>query len=237
MTSSELLAEIVRTWAMSHNERRDSYLKIGGLLAEFVSIRMKEGDGLNEKDRLAKRCSRMQAVEDACAALDLGNHVINVMIGAHYANLLLSDGKSLANLSWSSLRALTTLVERNKGKIQRSRNQRSKGKFLTLSETDIWQVNKATTLELAKGLFARAISEDWSCVKVRNECHWLLGRKIRRPQPKSEGPSAAPMSLKKIAQTSNPKDLADMILELINLSTNKEEVLDLVEQGLGLVTK
>jgi hypothetical protein len=225
--SRHLLEAARTTWAQTRQEFRDNAVRTGHLLHRFIKARLLESVGLSERQRFKKGCTRRRAVHDAAVALGISRKCVVALVQtAMVVHLLCPDG-NLGTLSHTALKALCPLVRR-----------KSKGTDRNVAEMEEWVPVKLCNGREPRSVFAQAVREGWN----RSRCHEETRRgalndfqKENKSQSVHEQyTDADTMSgLLTRAKTCTMKDLADLILQLVNACPERAELLAFLQEKLA----
>ena len=242
-------------WGTTRKSYRDGMVKAGRLLHEYVLARLAEGNPLAEGFRIASGFTRKAAVARAAERLEVTPAKINDMIASWAVVHLLSDGGRLGRLTYAVIRTFRVCVRRattgNGRKPVRRTLRRVESSaaqdVVDPSERERWIV-KPEAASWAADIFREAVAKGWNA----DDACAALGEKRAMCPP--SGPSggadedALPRprtacqmlghangdgkNLFAVARSSNPKDLADLLTEMIHQSTDPRAVASLLEDRL-----
>lgn len=238
-SSEEILNEAQAVWFASKQEYRDGVLRVGKLICEFIVARLREGDGLPEAVRIDRGLTRTRSIWIAAERLGLKDANVNMMVNTCRVVELFGDPGSL---SLSTLRVFTVYIRHKRFKVARGRELKE-GEVLP-SQTEVWEF-KPTTGRDPVDLYQQAVRENWDCVRTREVSNKEIqvkrqkGRKVGVSQKvdtrlrddeesSSDGVDSTSSGrlprLKTIATNADPRDLADMILEMIAACPRMQEL-------------
>lgn len=233
MTAEEMLEGIERAWLTSRANYRDSMLRIGRLLHEYILQGLQEGDQLGEDQRIEQGISRRRLVERAEERLKAPRGKVNELVCAAMGVELLWGDKPLEGMSYSCLRYLYLVIERGrltKEVVHRRKGEVREGTRLP-SDRERWQVRKGMEKE-ARQIFRTAIREAWTSDRFRQALvelrkgHGYEGKtcwnQIKEPALDWMG----------VARTADPKDLVEMLLQIIRNSRHPERVTSILRRAL-----
>lgn len=229
--SKALLQLAEQIWSREKIRHRNVMIQVGGILQQFIVERVQQGDGLNEAEQIAQRLRREQAIAEASKCLHLDNHRLNELITVHaVVSLLSAPSGDIGQLSYSALRWFRVAVQRTKGILCRARVK--KPGEIWPSEREVWRIRSGLE-EKAKNLFQRAVAEGWNEGKIRKA---LAEAKLVQDRPSvclNFNPDTKkifnPITASKVA---TPKDVTEMVVEMIENSSDPESVVYLLEQEL-----
>lgn len=226
MDPESILDEIEALWAATRRGYRDGMVRCGALLHRYVLARLRAADdpALNEADRRRLGATRQRAVRDAAARLGLKPSRVNDLIHAAMGVELLSDGGDCGLLSYGAVKALRLLVER----LRRKEVRRSRGdEGPPPSSREEWRVRPGLEKK-GPALFRAAAAEGLPEAEVARRVRLL--RRPRRRGPREDG---AREGVVEAVKTADPRDVAEMVLNLIGRSRDPAAVARLVAAGLG----
>ena len=233
--SELILDEAEDVWLSSKKEYRDACIVVGGLLADFVLARLREADGLPEAQRISQNLTRERSMEDAAERLKMNTHKAHELVRvAKVVELFGPPGE----LSYTSIRVFTVFVQRVKCAVARGRS--TKDDEVTPSESETWEI-KETAGRAPADIYRQAVEEGWDSLRTREECKSVeVGRRGgRRPgygrnaqdhddreriDPHSNRGHSEIPSLRSIGLTADPRDLVDMLLEVIMACPRSDEL-------------
>lgn len=216
--SDVILDRATLLWNYSRTKARDAAIQVGNLLIEFIVARMREADGLNEQDRRERNLTREFAIELAADRLGIklakAHEIIRVSRVVH----LFGDPGSL---SYSTLRAFVSFVTRKPCVLARGR-QVKEGET-TPSNSEVWVVKPTPSGLSPQHAYQQAVEENWDSTKVRAVTRQITAHRGRGRHPKlrESRDTTGQTSLRKIAETADPRDIADMILEMVSACPNR----------------
>lgn len=215
--SDLLLREAEAAWARVREDYARGCLAVGRLLRRYVMARAREADRLPECQRLERELTRERAVEDAAARLRLPVRRCNEMLRVAGAVEVLAEDGDIGRLSWDALRYLSILAERM-GRVCRTKRP-GEGETLP-SEGEAWRPRQIAGHD-PQHFFRRAVREDWTGERIREA--------MRRVPVPRKGPSPrqrplAPLEILRTARAAHPRDLAEMVLALIEANPEAAEV-------------
>lgn len=253
-SSGELLDTAVELWTHGRIARRDNLLEVGRLLRKFLVERLREGDCLGERDRLALGIRRDGAIREAAARLGVtGEKVRNLIRTSAAVSLLCLDGV-LGRVPYSTLETFGVCVERPWSGYTIRNTSGGSGRTatsaqVTVAQTEEWAV-KPECLGWAAPLFRRAVAEGLERAAVQREIYERLpqGRRGRR-RGKVEGQeSPSPLQpsyanpvhqdherrpdILRVARVGQPQDLADLIARVVLDSRQPETARQLIVERL-----
>lgn len=235
-----IIDEACNLWLSARKEWRDIKLEVGGMVHSYIVARLREeADSLNEAERRQLGVSRNALIADAARRLSTTSREVGFLIRSYQVVELLSDGGKIGSLSWTALLLFNKLVERVPGRALRYTGSRTSGKerdrrtgelkdTVLPSEKERWRIAGPTKKNVE--LFQRAVSEGWDTDEVRS----ALGCKVCKERGKKLNKTT---DLAEVAETSDPKDLAEMLVSLVNLSPRRSEVVDLLLTALAGATR
>lgn len=214
VVSSEcILDEARRLWVNSRGEYRDALISVGGLLGDFILARLYEGDGLPEAQRIRNQLTRERSMRIAAETLAIPLMRAYELIRIAKVVELFGDPGSL---SYTTLRVFTVLVRRRPCKIARGVAAKA-GLEVTPSESEAWEIKPVKGTD-PKAMYRRAVEEVWESRKTREAIRSEMTLHRRGgvgPKPRMMHRSD-PLSLRSLAHKSDPKDLVDMVVEMID---------------------
>lgn len=221
MNADELLARAKTVYRACDGQYRDGLLEVGGWLHEFVLARLKEGDALNEANRLKRGITRRAAVEEAAAAIDTTAADINRLVATWAVADLLGKG-GLGTLGHCAVYRFRCFVRRRRGTRQDVAGHHAGAHQLSNEET--WEVKPEFAGE-AEALFRRAVAEGWSQHRAASEAARLFAKALSSWGRHKQGPKAASENephpdRRAAAKLASPGDVAEMCLELVNASAD-----------------
>lgn len=227
--SSVLLDQIFNLWSSSREKYRDSMIQVGRLLQKFVIARLREADGLNEKDRRKEGLTREASTEEAAERLQVKRAKINELIRTAATVDLLSDSGDMGNLSYTSVRWFRLAIERKKGILRRSKSDDSE-KTIEASDREKWIVKESYVDP--RIIFQTAAREGWNSEQVKIALNpFSTCKHIIQPNRYEENDCmGTPIQSNplEIAKNSSPRDLAELILSMIRNSQDPNWVLEIV---------
>lgn len=180
MNSTELLNQIHNEWATGRASHRDSRVRVGRMIREYIGACLMEAAGLNEHDRrLVKTSNRSDAVQALRQKLKISHTMVNELIRVSAVVDLLCPDRDLGTASYTSLRILRAFIHRpNRGKqIQRGRHKHDDE--IEPADIEVWTVRKGYEKK-GKELAARMIDEEWDSNRVRTETYAVIGQLRKR---------------------------------------------------------
>jgi hypothetical protein len=238
----DILNEAVRVWNISKLEHRDASIRIGRLLIDYIIACLKETDGKPEADRISSMLTREAFMENAAERLEMKlSHAWDKVRIARVVELLGDPG----TLSSSSLRAFAVLVRRKPLKVVRGRKINANRSEVLPSESEVWEIKPDTVGRDPRDLYKQAVEEVWGSVQIREAIKSSIEVKRRGgsgPKRKlkpggdkvtSAHEKSAPLSFRSLGESTNPKDLADMIDEMIQACPNSNELKRLLRERIG----
>lgn len=226
--SESLIQEAERIWRASREFYRDSTIKIGRLLQQIIIFRLKQADGKTVKERLNNRLTRESTVVEVADRLKIKKrHAYEMIRVSIVVDLFGNPGK----LTYSTLREFTVLIQRRKCKIIQRRNKKSSDEVLP-SESEVWEIKTPINDINLREVYNRAVVENWeskytkkfidrNIIINRGKSGQGLNDGSKISQNKLEFDDRTP--LLKVAIMSDPKDLVDMVLNMIKVCPRAEE--------------
>lgn len=221
-TADEILNHAAEILATTRIQSRDSYITVGRLLAEFVLLSLREADNMNEQDRRENSFTRERLIKVAAHRLSIYISRARELLRVAKVVELFGDP---GNLSYSSLRVFTPFVRRIKCKIARGRELKP-GEVLP-SVAEQWEICYTQGRITPVGLYRTAIANNWDSKRIRIEANTgiiLHRRQGRRPKVVASTETSSTISLHRIAEQTDPRDLADMIEIMIRACPRTEEL-------------
>lgn len=245
MNSARLLERISAEWCTTHQQYRDSKIKIGRLIREYIRQSLIEVDGLNEIERRKSVSgTRNQCVNCVKRKLNISNSLVNDLIRVSAVVDLLCPDTDLAKLSYASLRFMRVFVYRpNMGKTIRRGKKELKDGEVEPSEMELWLVRECYR-RYALPIIHQGISGQWTSNRIMKEIYALsvVPDPRRRPRERKE-PALDNITITSISQRSNtespvvnqPSTKQAIIQQALNLCLmwdNPDELLRIVQQRL-----
>lgn len=246
--SQEVLERIYVRWKESSQKHRNNLLMISEWITEFVILRLKAADGMSNYARQKLGLTRVHSIRIARDKLDLSDKRLGQMIQIYNVTKLFGDP---GVMSYTSLREFAFLIERVPVKMT-DRKVPREGEVLP-SQTEVWRRKtyksevdvESVYKKAANGEFSsRQLKSMLSDVKVvqstrgRRRVSWAVPSKGRaksynppkepeyndRPSDPQKTNSERIPTLKSIAMSTNPKDLVDMMVEMIQACPQSGEL-------------
>lgn len=240
--SESILLEAVEVWKTAKQEYRDAALRVGRLLSDYVIARLQEADDLPEVDRINRNLTRERSIEDAAGRLHIKVPQANMMLRIAKVVELFGDP---GELSYSTIRAFVVLIQRKKCVVARGRKTK-KGQVKP-SESEQWEI-KPTTGSDPLELYKRAVTEGWDSVYTKEIITGEVGVKrhagrppkakparrkaesVRSSRPHKELVGERLPTLTSISEKADPRDVADMILEIISACPRSNELKQILRE-------
>lgn len=225
--SNQILESLSAIWAQSRSDYRDSRIRCGRLIREYISQRLREVEDLPEYRR---GISRQGAIEEVQSRLGIRKALANELIRVSaVVDLFWGQNPLPATVSYSTLRPFQTLVRRPNGKARRT--TKVADGTISLSEKESWHPKKEYAVESAR-IFKSMVANYWNSKRVIGEIQKIKPTRDQDQswRAKTHGECTRP-DLFSIARNSSPHDLADMILTLVENSSSPETVLQIVLKG------
>lgn len=220
VSSGSILLEIENVWKKSRKASRDAAILVGGMLCKFIVARLREADGKSEAMRAAMNLTRESCMRYAAERLGLNLGRVWEMIRIAKVVELFGDP---GELSYSSLRVFTVFVQRRPCKV--TRGKKVKNEEVDPSESEVWEVKKDYNGSNPADVYRRAVENKWDSKYVRE----VANREIKvykrsGPGPKNNSELMGLPSIQQLGRNSDPKDLADMVIEMIEACPRAEEL-------------
>ena len=240
-TSSEsILLEAEQLWTDSRRAHRDVIIRVGALIAKFILARLQEGDGLPEANRIKKGITREVIMDVVASRLRVHLRQDYDMVRVAKVVELLGDP---GNLSHSTLRVFTVFVQRRVCKVTRIKNP--KPDEVLPSKSEVWEVKPHSGVD-PRELYKQAVEQNWDSAHARHMANTRI--KVDRrggagPKPKSSYKSYTSSvqvredresvnkpkgdhfpTLIRLGQQSDPKDLVDMVIVMIEACPRRDEL-------------
>ncbi len=232
--SAEILNQIESTWLQGRAHYRDALLQVGLLLQDFLAARATEVAGLTSRMAFSLGICREKAIQEAAKRLRINRNRIYALLATAQAQRLLGSPEGPGGLSYSAICAFRFLVRR--------KPDPKSGEFMAAGALEAfrsireqWELKVIVGLD-SRALFHQAVLEKWPVEKIRLALA-PYGRAKPKPSAHEEfsRPSERPsiVQLRDLARTATPKDLAQIILELIRSSEDPLAVQSALEASLG----
>lgn len=223
--ASSLLEAASLAYQRANTTYRASLLEVGRLLHEFILAFLKDGDGMDHRERQKAGCTREKAVEVAAESFGVTCVRINEIVAiTQAANLLGKDG--LGALAFWSILRFKSLIRR-KG-IMPDATGRWRG---IASSAEEWEIKPAFA-ESGPALFRLAVAENWGYQRIRDEVHGLRhNRKELRParrraaaQKKGRSEIVTVDELVRLTSCGSPGDVAERCIAIVEKSEDPAAV-------------
>ena len=243
LASAGLIARAQEIYRSASENFRDSMLELGRVLRDYVIARAKEATGLTRKYRCKLRLTREAFIEQAAQDLRMRPWAVNELIKTAAAfDLLVPPGTDLGTISYSSLRPMGALARRPAEPIRIDRDLEEG--HLELADKEVWKVNPDVGEEKARALYAQCLRERWTYATSlkKMKSYFRKERKGRPPKgvstiARTERPQKDAMDvMTAISHKASARDLADLILRMIEESPDPEAVRRALLDG-GLLEK
>jgi predicted fused transcriptional regulator/phosphomethylpyrimidine kinase len=215
----DLLRQAKAVWALSKIASRDAKIEVGGLLKRHLLERLKQVERLSEKQRRVRRANREWIIRHAAANVGMPVNRVYDLIRLAATVELLADGGQVGQLSYSSLRLFRVLVRRPVGELKRSSN----GPGMTPVEKEQWEV--VPPIQKSRAIFAMAVAGGYDEAGVRI----ILPRRAAGRVEERSAPKPAPIQA---ARLGSPRDVAEMILDMIRGNEDADAVMRILETEL-----
>ena len=227
MTAEEILAKVEGVWLGAKKQLRDSLLEVGGLVHDYILARLQESDVLSQRQRYRKRLSRCGIIVEVAKRLKASRLRIWKITTASQVVALLADKSHVGELSFSTIAEFIPLVHRAKGDRRVSKANGvvhvAREAVGEASDRERWIVRQGME-QTAPALFRQAVAESWSVAQTRQGVTDLIGEKPLRGhdlKPRRQNEERLPQApLSHLAEVASPKDLADIIIDAINRSSD-----------------
>ena len=230
---------------------RDAKLRVGLMIHEYIHACFREAVGKSERGRFELGITRGNAGAEAGRRLGLQVHKVNELVQVSMACQLLGGSlEACGQLTWTSLRLFKPFVVR--GRIDRGkRSKRQREGEVPCMPSESWHIHEVAR-DKATELFAQCAAENanWGDVRQRvsclRECLGLCSRqrlsgsesagerlscKIASTQELScrETPSSpAGAILRLMSRNCSPRDLAELLLEIVQQSDQGVQAAELL---------
>ncbi len=209
-TPEDLLNEIESVWFSGRRAYRDSLLRVGDLLHAYLLA--------------SEPTPREDAVKAAVKRLRFTNKRIHHLIHVSQAVSLLGAGRDLANVSYAALCEFKKCVHRPTG------NQ--------------WILRDLGDLDPLP-LFVTAIETPWTVPEARKALKAAKSSKDRQfgvapPSGRSNDRpcrSGLPVDVLALARRGNPKDIADLVEQLVAGAPDARALAELITAKLAILIK
>lgn len=227
--SQEILDSLLTTWVQSRSSFRDSRVHCGRLIREYIVQRLREVDDIPAHRR---GISRQGAIEEVCSRLGIRRHVVNELIRiSAVVDLFWGKDEPLPDaVTYSMLFGFQFLICRPKGKLRR--NRREEPGTINLSQREQWSIDPDYEDD-ARRIWKIMINQNLGRGKVIGLIKEIKPTKERGLYRKSQAMQQLqkmPADLFYVARNSSPRDLADMIMTLVEHSPSPDLVLKLISQ-------
>lgn len=237
-SSKVLLDKVEQIYRAAVSNYRDEMLRVGQLLHDYILASAEEAGPLSFKGRLKVGACREFWTKAAATRLGASPDWINKAIRASAAvSLVLGDDPDLGSISYATVRVMGAVVVRPSGHIQRDPNYLADGE-ITFAEKETWEFHPALGEAKAKALYTRCIREGWGRNKASDEVR-ELSRKRGRTKKSGDvlsvsdcGKLPSIFGIQEIARKASPRDLAEIILSLIDASQDAQAVERAILSGL-----
>lgn len=201
LESDSILHEARLQWADVSDNYRDGCLRVGDTVRRYLIARLTEGADGDALARLDYETRRVRAVEDAAAQLDVDNKRCHELIRAAAVVRVLGDP---GRLCYSSVVRLGIFVTRSQ-------------------ESEDWAAKLCSGHDPAK-VYGKIVRENWGVMRVRDFIQRVpIARRGRQPLGRVEVACTA-VSWHSIAERATPKDLVEMIANMVRASPAAAEV-------------
>lgn len=226
----ELLKQAVERYTLGRIGYRDAMVATGRLLHQFVLARLTAANGVNEAARRAMGATRERAVIEAVNALKSTRLKVAELLRIAAVVELLGDNDPGA-MSYSVLRMFTALVKRAGNAKYVSRSAKDNG--VPPSEWERWILHPHYE-QWSRSLFVKARDEKWPHDEVQSAINAKKMKSANLHRARSD--VVEPVrhnTLSDVAANATPRDLADMILSMIEQSQSPETVAEIIKRQLS----
>lgn len=236
ISSETILADAVCMWTGARKHYRDSLIYVGQRLHQYVLARLREGLGKNERDRLLVGASRQQSTLLAAKALNCHVHKIGELIrAAAVVDVFGAPGKmSYTAVEWWRL----CIRRKSRGKpMKRNRKAQSStagGKdYYPIEYAETWEVHEDCK-EWASATYKLAADEGWIGRVIRDHIIEKVGRTNLDAIETARcfRHSTVLDQFNDILESGDPRDIAEMIVEMVNKASKSEQVKKLLKAQL-----
>jgi hypothetical protein len=215
-----ILEEVANAYHGSNTQYRDTMLRAGRLLHNFVLGYLQQADGMEERSRIANRFSRAEALKIAAARLSCTTVDVNRFLAVAMTAELLSDNGDVGKLTFAGIAFFWRFVHRKTGK--RGQTGSFPGRQeIPISFLEKWEI-KPEFRDKAVALFRHAVATSMKTEEIRSAALLLYtgptARKCHRRKIDLKQPAI--LTLAGCAKVASPGDVAEMCLQLIEASEN-----------------